>query len=92
MTVGGTLPPNRPAQRTSGTMAQICIIDDKHVPLYRIVWVSTVPHFCGSENCQREGQYEVRLEQGETLWASQADRDTALEALEAWDRFESEDG
>ena len=33
--------------------------------------------------CQREGQYEIRLEHGESVWASQADRDAALAALEA---------
>jgi hypothetical protein len=65
-------------------MSVLCLIDDKHVPLYRILWVSAVPHFCGSEDCQREGQYEVRLEQGETVWASRQERDAVLEALEAW--------
>ena len=65
-------------------MATLCLIDDKHVPLYRILWVSAVPHFCGSEECQREGQYEVRLEQGDALWADRAQRDAVLEALKAW--------
>ncbi|HYW79904.1 MAG TPA: hypothetical protein VE890_10035 [Thermoguttaceae bacterium] len=65
-------------------MSNFCMIDDKHVPLYRIMWVSDVPHFCGSEECQREGQYEIRLEQGESLWASQLQRDAALAALNAW--------
>jgi len=65
-------------------MSNFCMIDDKHVPLYRIMWISDVPHFCGSEDCQREGQYEIRLEQGESLWASQLQRDAALAALEAW--------
>jgi len=59
-------------------------IDDKHVPLYRILWVSAVPHFCGTEDCQREGQYEVRLDQGESVWASHGERDAVMEALEAW--------
>lgn len=61
-----------------------CTIDDKHVPLYRIVWISAVPHFCGSEDCRREGQYEVRLEAGEAVWANRQQRDALLEALEAW--------
>jgi len=65
----------------------VCIIDDKHVPLYRILWISALPHFCGSSDCQREGQYEVRLDQGESLWASGTEqRDAALAALEAWQR------
>ncbi len=74
-------------------MSIFCMIDDKHVPLYRIMWISDVPHFCGSEECQHEGQYELHLEQGESLWASQTQRDAALAALEAWQgEDESVDG
>lgn len=66
-------------------MSAFCLIDDKHVPLYRIVWVSQLPHFCGDEECQREGQYEVRLEGGESVWADDVkERDEVLEAVEAW--------
>lgn len=65
-------------------MSVFCIVDDKHVPLYRVLWVAATPHFCGSESCQREGFYEVRLEQGEAVWASQKERDQLLEALEEW--------
>jgi hypothetical protein len=61
-----------------------CLIDDKHVPLYRVIWVSDVPHFCGHEDCACEGQYEVRLEQDESVWANREERDRMLEALEAW--------
>ena len=64
-------------------MSIFCIVDDKHVPLYRVMWVSDLPHFCGSSDCQREGQYEIRLEQGESVWASQQERDAVLGALEA---------
>lgn len=64
-------------------MSIFCIVDDKHVPLYRVMWVSELPHFCGSSDCQREGQYEIRLEQGESVWASQQERDAVLGALEA---------
>jgi len=64
-------------------MSIFCLIDDKHVPLYRIMWVSELPHFCGSPDCQREGQYEVRLEHEESVWASQQERDAVLAALEA---------
>ena len=46
-----------------------CQIDDKLVPLYRILWIAQLPHFCGSDECDREGQYEVRLEHEESLWA-----------------------
>jgi len=65
-------------------MSIFCKVDDKYVPLYRIVWISGLPHFCGSEDCQREGEYEIRLESGESVWADQAERDAALAALEAW--------
>jgi hypothetical protein len=65
-------------------MPVFCIIDDKHVPLYRIVWISDLPHFCGAGECQREGQYEIRLEQAESIWASKPARDAALAALEDW--------
>ncbi|MEZ6087491.1 MAG: hypothetical protein R3C05_05575 [Pirellulaceae bacterium] len=60
------------------------MIDDKHVPLYRIMWVSDTPHFCGEEDCMREGQYEVRLELEESVWASRAERDATLEAINGW--------
>lgn len=60
------------------------MVDDKHVPLYRVIWVSAVPHYCGAEDCMCEGLYEVRLEQGESVWANRADRDRLLGALEHW--------
>lgn len=66
-------------------MSVFADIDDKKVPLYRVMWVSSVPHFCGEDDCTREGQYEVRLEQGEVVWArSQEERDGVVEALELW--------
>ncbi len=66
-------------------MSVFCVIDDKYVPLYRILWVSALPHFCGSPECQQEGNYEVRLEEGESVWcATPEERDAVLRALEAW--------
>jgi len=66
-----------------------CTIDDKHVPMHRILWVSALPHFCGAADCQREGQYEVRLEGGESVWAqSTEERDAVLGAMEAWGGLE----
>jgi hypothetical protein len=62
----------------------LCLIDDKHVPLYRVVWVAAVPHFCGAGDCMCEGQYEVRLEQDESVWANREERDQLIEALERW--------
>jgi hypothetical protein len=61
-----------------------CRVDDKHVPLYRVLWVGDVPHFCGEEDCTREGQYEIRLEADESVWASRQERDEMLSALETW--------
>ena len=65
-------------------MSMFCLIDDKHIPLYRVMWVASTPHFCGEEDCEREGYYEIRLEQGDAVWAQQAERDAMLSALEAW--------
>lgn len=65
-------------------MSAFCLVDDKHIPLYRILWVSELPHFCGSEECEREGQYEICLEQGESVWASCEERDAVLAAIENW--------
>ena len=65
-------------------MSIFCVVDDKHIPLYRILWVAATPHFCGHEDCTQEGNYEIRLEQGESVWAKREERDTVLEALEQW--------
>lgn len=60
------------------------LVDDKHIPLFRILWVSDVPHFCGNEDCQCEGDYEIRLEQDESVWATRQERDKTLSAIETW--------
>jgi hypothetical protein len=65
-------------------MSVFCRIDDKHIPLYRVVWVSATPHYCGEEDCVREGSYEIRLEQGEVVWANMQERDEMLKRLEDW--------
>lgn len=59
-------------------------IDDKHVPLFRIVWISDVPHFCGEDDCMHEGDYEVRLDVDDSIWTSAADRDKAIDAIKKW--------
>ncbi len=64
--------------------AVFCLIDDKHVPLYRIMWVAAVPHFCGEEQCDVEGLYEVRVEPDDALFATRDERDKCLVALEDW--------
>lgn len=65
-------------------MSILCRIDDKHIPLYRVMWVAATPHFCGEDDCLREGSYEVRLEQDESVWASASERDDLVTMLEAW--------
>ncbi|RIK72812.1 MAG: hypothetical protein DCC67_18700 [Planctomycetota bacterium] len=65
-------------------MSIFCLVDDKHVPLYRVMWISAVPHFCGEEDCLREGYYEIRLEQDESVWAKAEERDRMLAQIEAW--------
>ena len=65
-------------------MSVFCVIDDKYVPLYRVMWVAATPHFCGDEQCTREGFYEIRLEQGESVWAKPDERDKMLRQLEEW--------
>ncbi len=65
-------------------MPVFCNIDDKFIPLYRIMWIAQIPHFCGHPECEHEGDYEIRLEQGESIWASQSDRDEVLRSIEAW--------
>lgn len=61
-----------------------CVIDDKHVPLFRVLWIADVPHFCGEEDCMKEGQYEVRLEEDESVWGTREERDRILRAMEEW--------
>jgi hypothetical protein len=60
------------------------VVDDKYVPFYRVLWVAKTPHYCGEDDCQREGYYEVRLEDGESVWAKLEERDALLEALDTW--------
>lgn len=60
------------------------LVDDKHVPLYRILWIAATPHFCGEDDCTREGFYEVRLEMDESVWATGDERDAVLQALTVW--------
>ena len=61
-----------------------CIVDDKHVPIYRVMWISDLPHYCGHDDCTCEGQYEIRLEQDESVWVNQQERDRMLAAIDAW--------
>ncbi len=65
-------------------MSILVRVDDKFVPLYRVMWVAATPHFCGEEDCTREGYYEIRLEQGESVWANLAEREEMSKRLETW--------
>jgi hypothetical protein len=65
-------------------MSILCRVDDKMIPLYRVMWVAATPHFCGEEDCVREGFYEIRLEQGESVWANLQERDDVERRLEEW--------
>ncbi len=70
-------------------MSVFCLVNDKHVPLYRILWVSDLPHFCASSECQHEGEYEIRLDHEESIWGSREERDAVLAAIEAWQEGKS---
>ena len=65
-------------------MSIFCEVDDKRIPIYRVIWVASTPHFCGAEDCSREGFYEIRLEQSESVWGNRMERDQVLSLLEAW--------
>lgn len=65
-------------------MSILCRVDDKMIPLYRVMWFSATPHFCGEEDCMREGCYEVRLDQGDSVWAKPVERDSLESQLERW--------
>ena len=62
----------------------LILVDDKHVPLYRIVWVADLPHWCGDKDCEREGEYEIRLDVEESVWTSLRGRDHVLASLKKW--------
>lgn len=68
------------------------IVDDKHIPLYRVLWVSDVPHFCGDDDCTAEGRYEIRLDADESIFGTRAERDGMLAALENWHRRATGEG
>ena len=71
-------------RRAASVASILCVVDDKHVPLYRVLWVADVPHFCGHDDCLYEGRYEIRLEQDESVWANRQERDQMITALESW--------
>ena len=69
----------------------LILVDDKHVPLYRIVWVADLPHWCGEQDCTREGEYEIRLDVDDSIWTSLKGRDQVIAALKKWAGDPSDD-
>jgi len=65
-------------------MGIFSIVDDKHIPLHRVVWIADVPHFCGAEDCTAEGRYEIRLDGNESVWANGDERDNMLDSINRW--------
>jgi hypothetical protein len=72
-------------------MSIFCRVDDKQVPLYRVLWIAATPHFCGEPDCQCEGRYEVALEGGESVWANAKEQVHLMEMIEEWQDDEEED-
>jgi hypothetical protein len=72
-------------------MSIFCRVDDKQVPIYRVLWIAATPHFCGEPDCQCEGRYEVALEGGESVWANAKEQFQLMEKIEEWQNDEEED-
>ena len=65
-------------------MSIFCRIDDKLIPLYRVLWVAATPHFCGESECNCEGLYEITLDGGsEPIWARHDEKERLIEQIEA---------
>lgn len=65
-------------------MSIFCRIDDKHIPLYRVLWISATPHFCGEPECQCEELHEVALEGGESVWATFDEKERLIQMIDEW--------
>ena len=65
-------------------MSIFCRIDDKYVPLYRVLWVAATPHFCGEAECQCEGLYEIAIEGGESVWGKPEEQSKLIKMIEEW--------
>ncbi len=73
-------------------MSIFCRIDDKQIPLYRVMWIAATPHFCGEPDCQCEGRYEVALEGGESIWANGTEQVHLMKMIEDWQNEDERDG
>ena len=65
-------------------MSVFCRIDDKFIPLYRVLWIAATPHFCGAPDCVREGLHEVALDGGERIWATGLEQGDLVKQIEEW--------
>ena len=66
-------------------MSIFCRIDDKLIPLSRVLWVAATPHFCGESECNCEGLYEITLDGGsEPIWARHDEKERLIEQIEDW--------
>ena len=74
----------KPSARLRTEVSIFCRVDDKHVPLYRVLWIAATPHFCGDAECQCEGLHEVALEGGESVWAKFDEKERLLQMIEEW--------
>jgi len=54
-------------------MSVFFLVDDKHIPVYRIMWIAATPHFCGAPECEQEGDYEIRLMAAVEAWQAEID-------------------
>jgi len=69
-------------------MSIFCRIDDKHIPLYRVLWIAATPHFCGEADCEVEGMHEIALEGGESVWGSFDEKEKLIQLIEEWQQGE----
>ena len=61
-------------------MAIFCVIDDKNVPLYRVMWVAATPHFCGHEDCRAgRGSMKSAWSKANRCGPANASRDDLLQ-------------
>ena len=62
-------------------MSVFLVVDDKHVPQYRVLWNADVPHFFGAEAYTSKYMTKIRLEDDESVWANAEERDTMLDSI-----------
>ena len=65
-------------------MSIFCVVDDKHIPLYRVMWIAATPHFCGAERLRSRGLLRSAPRTGRVGVGQYRGRDGILAALESW--------